>query len=240
MNRGGAFMALAAVLADTLAILLSFWLTPWFANQFASPSTWNAVLIIGLYLAFCLAVYLLRRTGAVRADTAAGTVATVLAVFFGLMVAYMAASSSGFSVDSLMEWDLNSITASLAAIGMLMLALLTVFLYMFVLVVPTRPTAVAEGWPVLAQRLAMLLGANLMLIASLAHWEAYFADVEPYVGLTTGGQGLIFLAAYAFFVLFYGGPRLLLARGGAGPVPVITFLLQTAYYVWGFLSRTAW
>ena len=89
-------------------------------------------------------------------------------------------------------------------------------------------------------RLLLLLATNLMLIASVGHWEAYFADAVPYVGLSGGAQALIFVGVYAFFVLFYGGPRLLLARGGAGPVPVITFLLQSAYYVWGFLSGTAW
>ncbi len=231
-------MAVAAVLADSSAILLSFWLTPWLVHRFASPSTGNAALLVGLYLAFCLAVYLLRRSGAVHADAAAGTVATVPAVIFGVMVAYMAASSSGFSVGSLMEWDLNSLDASAAAIGVLVLALLTVFLYMFVLVVPTRPAAVAEGGAAPAERLAMLLGTNLMLIASIAHWEAHFAGVD--VALTPSGQVLVFLGVYALVALFFGGPRLLVARGGAGPVPVATFLLQAAYYVWGFVSRMAW
>lgn len=240
MSRGGTLTAAAAVLADAAAMLLSFWLLPWFTGRFQAPSPLNAALIVGLYLAFCLAVYLLRRYGAVSANTVAGTVATALAVLFGILVAHMAASSSGFSVDTLMELDLTGLAGSLLTIAALMAALLLVFGYMLVLVVPVRPAEPQLGWVPLGQRLLMLLATDLMLIASVGHWEALFADAVPYVGLSAGAQGLVFLGVYAFFVLFYGGPRLLLSRGGAGPVPVITFLLQTAYYVWGFLSGTAW
>jgi len=240
MNRSGALTAIAAVLADTAAILLSFWLLPWFTDRFRAPSPLNAALIVGLYLAFCLAVYLLRRTGAVSTQTASGNVASALAVFFGVLVAYMAASSAGFSADVIMEQDLTGLAGSVLTIAALLVTLLLVFSYMLVLVVPVPPDKVAVGSLPLGQRLLLLLTTNLMLIASIGHWKAYFADAIPGVGLGGGAQALIFVGVYAFFVLFYSGPRFLLARGGAGPVPVITFLLQAAYYVWSFLAGTAW
>lgn len=240
MNRGGALTAVAAVLADAASILVSFWLLPWLARFFAVPSLSGGLFFSLTYLAFCLAVYLLRRTGAVSVEAAVGTGTTVLAVVLGILVAFTTAVSVGFSVDALLELDLGGLAGSSAAIAALVAALLLVFLYMLALVVPVPPAAAATEWRPVVQRLVMLLAANLMLIASTAHWATYFADMMHRIGLSGGGIWPVFVVAYAFFGLFYGGLRLLLARSGAGVVPLITFLLQTGYYVWTALSQTAW
>ena len=236
MTRSVTASAIAAVLADALAILLSFWLMPWLAGRLGAVGMTNACLMLVLYLAFCLAVYLLRRTGAVSARTSPGTWATILSLCCGLLATYMVLSASGFSPASVAALDFSSLSDSIIAIAGLAGSLIVVSLYMFVLIVPVRPEPDDETGPSLGARLLALLVTNLMLIGTFAFWQARLGSVGTSLTLSGLEQGMAFAGVYAVVALLFSGPRLLLARGGAGPVPLVTFLLQTAFYVWGLFS----
>jgi hypothetical protein len=64
--------------------------------------------------------------------------------------------------------------------------------------------------------------------------------MQSYESLALRGKLLNFRPVYLFFLLFYVPPRLLFLLKNPGPSSVITFLLQTRYYVWSLLSRTVW
>jgi hypothetical protein len=60
------------------------------------------------------------------------------------------------------------------------------------------------------------------------------------VDLGIGAKAIIFIAAYAFFLLFFAPPRLVYVVMRPSPSSYITFIIQTVYYVWRLLAGTAW
>ena len=227
--------AFIPVLADLSGVLLYLLLLPRLVSAFSQPSIASALFIILVYLSFCGSVYLLRRQPPSVAPRYQDLLAST-GLLFSLFVGYMVAESAGFFAN-VGELDSDPGPVAILAVlisGALWLALL--FLYPLLLSLPIAPAEATTQ----AQSLLALLGVNLMILVTAAYWQATFADVEPYDDLTAGGKLLIFLAVYLFFLLFFAAPRALILLRSPASLPLISFLLQTGYYVWNSLSGNAW
>ena len=238
------FERIAPILVDIGAILLYTISIPILVDQFTDKSLLNSFIIGFVYLLFCGSIFLLKRLerdGESKAWRSGSTLA-VLGIFFGLMVAYLIIDSAGF-----FEWldttenpvSDNPIQSVFICFGVI-LWLAVVSLYAVVLAVNIKPT-IPEGTRrhVVAEYVG-LAGINLMIIVTIAGWQAMFADTEPYVDLDIGAKIIIFIAACAFFLLFFAPPRLVYVVMRPIPSSYITFIIQTVYYVWSLLASTAW
>ena len=232
----------APVIADLTGLFLYWTLVPILSSRFQQKSAVNALIIGGVYLLFCVAVYAARRLEgpAEGAYIQPGGFLVFLAVFFGIFVSYMMADAAGV-FDNLDALDPSLSTAASAGllVGMI-LWLGLVFLYAGILLADIKPTIPQASTAFFWVELVALLGINLMVMVTVAQWEAIFADTVPYEGLGLGAKLLIFAATFAFFMLFYAPPRMLFLYKGQQPVGILTFLVQMTYIVWGTLNRVAW
>ncbi len=196
----------------------------------------NATLITAVYLLFCLAVFLIRKLpgGAVSVHP----LVVIGGVFFAFLVAFMADDASGGFVD--LEVDLDSLSGSIGVFIGVTAFFVLIFLYPAILWMEIEPWTAFQGVPAALVRFLSLTAINVMIILSVAHWQVYFGDVEPYENLTWRAKLIIFLVTYAFFLLFYAPPRLIYLTKNPSLIAVGTFLLQTGYYVWNSLARRAW
>ena len=106
--------------------------------------------------------------------------------------------------------------------------------------VRTGPLLRAGSWRMTAGELVALAGVNVAILVSVAHWEAFFADVEPSESVTVVTRAIIFVPTLAFFLLFYGSPRLLFLLRDGSRVAVGSFLAESALVTWVALERSAW
>ncbi|MCJ7680837.1 MAG: hypothetical protein MUP70_08945, partial [Candidatus Aminicenantes bacterium] len=145
----------------------------------------------------------------------------------------------------LFEW-LDTISGTLEdksaalVLGCVILWLILAFLYMIVLIVDIKPSPSKGTFSTWMKELFALLGVNVMILITVGFWHSYFSVVEPYTDLAAGGKILIFLLTYVFFLLFFAAPRMLFLLKRPGVAGVVSFVLQTGYYVWHLLSGTAW
>lgn len=231
------------MVADLVAVILYSRLVPVLAARFQQKSAVNAALVGSVYLLFCAAVYLMRR---LEGETAASAFPNIFllaftGVVFGLLINFMMADTAGiFDNLDLLDFDLNSAAASLGLFTGAIVWFLFTFLYTGVLIAKIRPTIFSTSWQHTLLQFLTLFAVNLMIIVATAHWEAYFAGTEPYDTIAPGGKILIFLLVYLFFLFFYAPPRLLFLMKSPRWTSIVTFLLQTSYYVWRGLSQTAW
>jgi hypothetical protein len=124
-------------------------------------------------------------------------------------------------------------------IGVL-LWLVVIFLYAAILAIDIKPTIPEGSRQHILVEYAALTGVNLMIIVTMTCWQAMFIDTEPYEDLGFGAKIIIFVAAYAFFLLFFAPPRLVYIAMKPRPSSYVTFIIQTVYYVWQLLAGTAW
>lgn len=230
------------VAVDLAALLLYTAIVPSLTARFQEKSVGNAIIIGLIYLLFCLAVYLNRKLdGATETYSGWKGALGFLAVAFGIFVTYMIAESGGIldHIDA-SNLDLDNPWVSLGllvggALWFLLLSLYAAILFIEIKPIVPRHTGLVSGLELLS-----LLGVNLMVIVTVAYWEAVFSGTEPYDSIATGGKILIFLLTYVFFLLFFAPPRLLFLARNPRPAALASFLIQTGYYVWGTLSRSAW
>jgi len=232
----------APVIADLTGLVLYWTLVPVLTNRFQQKSAASALIIGGIYLLFCMAVFAVRRLEgpAEGAYIQPGGLLIFLAVAFGVFVSYMMADAAGV-FDNLDALDPNLSAA--ASIGLLVGAIVWlgfIFLYAGILMANIKPTVAHASAAFFGVELLALLGINLMVMVTVAQWEAFFSDTVPYQGLGLGAKFLIFVPSFAFFMLFYAPPRLLFLYKGQQPISIITFLIQMTYIVWGTLNRVAW
>jgi hypothetical protein len=163
-----------------------------------------------------------------------------LGVFFAIMITFIMADAGGF-IDRI-----DSLPSNLGWIGGLVVLLFflawlaLIFLYPATLWAQIKPTIQLDQQTSGFVQLASLGGINLMILVTVAHWEVYFSDTEPYDSITIGAKILIFLCVYAFFLLFYAPPRMLFFLKNPSWFGVFTFFMQTGYYVWRSLVGRAW
>ncbi len=79
-----------------------------------------------------------------------------------------------------------------------------------------------------------------MIIIAMASWGAIFIEAEPDQDLGFRAKIIIFVAAYAFFLLFFAPPRLVYIAMKPRPAPYVSFIFQTVYYVWTRLAGVVW
>lgn len=229
----------SSLLADVFVFILYLLLLPRLTGLFKQKAPASAILIGCIYLLFCFAVYLIRRR-----PNAAGTAVTFsrellgfLAVIFGIMVIYMMVDGAGLLIklDSVDTGSMKQLTYVGIVIGSI-IGLGLAFLYAVIVVIDIQPAGQRQFWT----EIVSLLGVNLMILTTVAFWQATFADTEPYQGLGIGGKLLIFMMTYLFFLLFFAPPRMLFLLNEPSNVSAITFLLQTGYFVWDSVSKFAW
>lgn len=223
------------VLADVAGVFLYSLLLPLLVDVFQRPGLFNAFLIGGVYLFFCGAVYLLRRQPP-RAATGHKWLLAALGITFSLFVTYMMADSAGFFANVERLDPTPGAGAVVAITGGAVLWLALVALYPALLMASIVPDAVATA----GRRFFSLLGVNVMIVVTAAYWQVLFAGTEPYDDLAVGGKIVIFLVVYLFFLLFFAAPRTLAFLKEPTRIALVSFLLQTAYYVWRSVSQSAW
>ncbi|MBN1318282.1 MAG: hypothetical protein JXA42_22565 [Anaerolineales bacterium] len=229
----------SSLLADVGIFILYLLLLPPLKTLFQLKSTGAGLIIGGIYLLFCFAVYLIRRQpGATGVDSPySRELLGFLGVIFGIMVVYMMVDGSGM-INKLDTVDTGNMS-NLAYIGILLgslIGLALAFLYTIIVVIDVPPAGQRQFWT----ELVSLLGVNLMILTTVAFWQATFHDTEPYEDLALGGKLLIFVLTYLFFLLFFAPPRMLFLLNKPSLVSVVTFVLQTGYFVWDSVSRFAW
>ena len=232
------------IIVDIVAMVLAIFLIPRLADRFLQRSVANAVLIAVVYLLFCASVYFLKKLGSEEQSEGwqKGSSLAVLGIFFGIMVTYMMAETAGVfdDLDILDAVNPENPLHSLGIVVGTLLWLVIAMLYAGIMAAAIRPS-IPEGTGQYALvEILGLVGINLMIIVAMAGWESIFADTEPYDSIGFGAKVLIFLLAYFFFLLFFAPPRLVFVAKRPGAASVVTFLIQTAYYVWRFVSTTAW
>jgi hypothetical protein len=235
---------LAPILVDIGAILFYTLTIPILVDQFVDKSIANAFIIGIVYLLFCGSIFLLKRLDRESESKAwrSGSTLAFLGIFFGIMVAYLIADSAGF-----FEWlDVaenpisdNPLQSVLICFGVI-LWLAVVFLYAVVLAVDVKPKIPEGTRQHTLSEYVGLAGINLMIIVTMAGWQALFVNTEPYQDLGFGAKALIFVVVLAFFLLFFAPPRLVYVVMRPRPSSYITFIIQCGYYVWRLLASTAW
>ncbi len=234
--------------ADLLALMLYLTGLPWLVARFQTGAAGNLLLLIVSYSLFCGAVYLLR-VSAFQHDPRSKTCSPMMvfwSVFFSLMILHAMTDLSGllaFLVDTpLDEMDaiMEGAWAMAMTLGVLAGAVVVVALYPLSLLFRTTRLWSADSVTEVSIQAAALLGINLMILVTMAHWEVAYRADEPYRDLALGGKILIFLVVYAFFLLFYGMPRMLFFQANPSKMAVAVFILQTGYFVWSFLDGSAW
>ncbi|MCJ7582202.1 MAG: hypothetical protein MUP98_16940 [Candidatus Aminicenantes bacterium] len=232
----------APIFADISAVILYLIFLPRLITFFQKKSLLNGLFVGAIYLIFCVSVVIIRKlpNPADQKTVYSKGWMGFFGINFGIFVTYIMAETSGFFdlLDN-MPGTLKGITAA-AVMGGVILWLILAFLYMIVLIVNIKPVLPRKKFSTWIIELTALLGVNVMILTTVGFWNAYFFDTEPYVGLATGGKILIFLLTYIFFMLYFAAPRMLFLLKRPGAAGIITFILQTGYYVWNLLSGTAW
>jgi len=233
---------LIPAVADGAALLLYILLIPRMTGYFQNKSLVHAGLIGGIYILFCYSVLLIRKQPGPpggKSDPGRGTLG-FFGLMFGISVTFMMAESGGLFERLQDMTGVTDTRTSLLVLGGVLLWLILAFLYMLALILNVPPAMERPPGKSAAAEAVGLLGVNAMILITMGFWHSYFSGVEPYEGLAWGGKILIFLLAYVFFMLFFAPPRMLFLRRRPGGIAVVTFIFQTAYFVWDFLSRTAW
>jgi len=232
----------APVVADALAVIMYLVFLPHLITFFQKKSLLNGILVGAVYVVFSVSVVIIRKLP-VPADQKSGYSKGWMGffgIFFGIFLTFFMAETAGlFEHLDRMTGAIESKTA-VVVLGCVILWLILSFLYMIVLIVDIKPSPLKGTFSTWMKELFALLGVNVMILITVGFWHAYFSAVEPYTDLAAGGKVLIFLLTYVFFMLFFAAPRMLFLLKRPGVAGVVSFVLQTGYYVWHLLSGTAW
>ena len=232
----------APVIADVLAVILYLIFLPQLVGFFLNKSWLNGVLVGAVYLIFCTSVVIIRKLPG-PANPKTGCRKGWMGFFsitFGIFVTFIIAETSGL-FESLNSYSgVIETKTALVVLGGMILWLIVAFLYMIVLIVDIKSSLSERVFSTWVVELLALLGVNATILTTVGFWQAYFSDIEPYDGLAMGGKILIFLLAYIFFMLFFAAPRTLFLLKRPSVAGIVTFMVQTGFYIWKLLSGTAW
>ncbi len=232
-----------ALAADALAVLAYAGASHLLFERFQQKAGGNAVVVGAIYLVFCLSVYVLLRlpTADHSGPREPGAFAFFSAWCFAVLVPAMIAGSSGL-LDRFLAQDVNAtgsppgwIIVALTVCGFVVVSLYPLSFYLGKASDPI-PDSTLTPWI----EFAALLGINLMIVLTAVQWEVFFAGSEPYTGLTWRAKVLIFLVVYLVFLLFVAAPRMVFLERNPGWFAAVTFLAETAWFVWSSMAGKAW
>ncbi len=232
----------APVIADGLAIILYLVFLPHLVSFFLKKSWLNGVFVGAVYLIFCVSVVIIRKLPAPVDQKTVSRKGWLgfFSITFGIFVTFIMAETTGM-FESLDGYSgVIETKTAVFVLGGMILWLIVAFLYMIVLFVDIKSSLSKKTFPTWMIELFALLGVNAMILTTVGFWHAYFSDIEPYDGIALGGKILIFLLTYIFFMLFFAAPRMLFLLKRPSTAGIVTFILQTGYYIWHLLSGSAW
>jgi len=230
------------LVADLMLFLAYMFFLPHLSAFFSQQSYVHGGMVALVYLIFCTAVVLIRKlpgADSKKSEYHRGWLG-FFAITFGIFITYVIAETAGFftKLDNF-QGTIEGKGALLVLAGFI-LWLLLAFLYMTVVLIKVKPHKSRSSSGTLVLEFLGILGVNAMILTLTAFWNSYFSGIEPYEDLAIGGKILIFLFTYIFFLLFFAPPRMLFILKKRKRFIWLTFLLQTAYFVWDSLSRLAW
>ena len=119
-------------LADLIGLVLFWALVPRLTTRFQQKTAVNALIIGGVFLLFCLAVFFVRRlqgeTEGAYIDP--GGLSVFLGVMFGIFVSFMMAEAAGvFDNLDTMDLDTNNPAVSVGILAVMLAWLVLIFLY---------------------------------------------------------------------------------------------------------------
>ena len=226
----------AAAIVDTAALLLALAGFSKFTNQLLIPSGRNALLLVVVYVLFCIGVYMIRKLTPGVQDVGWSPPAfllqprtrAVLAFLFGLMMVTVVAHQLGYftsilSVQSavLDEGDTSSLLVYMpgALLGFSMI-------YILVLAFPVQESVKWEGKQAAAYAITGLVFMDGMLLLAAAQVRAL---ITGYGALSGPLLQLLFLMA--LLVLFVP-PRILYQSKNSQPANVISAVLLFLVVSW--------
>lgn len=242
---------LPPLLADALALLLSWWLLPLLSTRFQQFGFGNTVIMGAFFLPFCLAVYGIKKLKPQQAITWEDTltflshkhIMAALAVFFALVLSIATAYVAGF-LDSVIVINRGLLDEPSVTIYLLLtpaswfgLALV----YMLILTAPPgQPMPHKEGTvePGTARYLFIsvlgLVGVSLMAIVLTAVWQAvwarFSAPPEPTVAI---------LLNLVLYLLLFLPPRLIYLSKSPRQVAPAVLALVTYLPLLTYLAAVA-
>jgi hypothetical protein len=220
------------IVADGLAIILSFFLLPALANQLTTPSGSNALIILVGYILFCIGVLLLRKLAA-KPDSSDRPVRftrqgyIVLAVLFGIGMMLFISQQLGYL--DLLFTDPYSLGEGQAAAFFVFApsAWLGVSLFYIPVLAFTVTTTVAlNTGRYTIQSLFGLLAVNEMLLLAAAQLKAL-------AGESSLGW---FVLSLVLLTIWFGPPRWLYAEKRPNFLSLLTFALLIGWCSWQIIA----
>ncbi|MBN1879752.1 hypothetical protein JW823_06545 [bacterium] len=242
------FRFLVPVGIDLGCLVLYVLVLPWLTQYMQKKSPGILLFICGFYGVFCVSVFVLRSLATIKstANESVDGLTMFSAVMFSVMMVYIVIDTSGmirYLTDSPMSRissDHQGLIGFMRFTGPIILCFIILAAYPAALLIKPRLTVFSGNTNRFILETMALLGINLMIIVTMAHWSASYQSEVRYTDLRVTGKIFIFLVVYVFFLIFYGAPRWLFFRSNPSISSAISFVFQTGFYVWNSLSKTAW
>jgi hypothetical protein len=220
------------LLADGLALILSFSLLPPLANRFATPSGLNALLIFTSYLLFCTGVFLLRKLYSKpdRSDRPvrfSRRIFMILAIFFGIGMMLFLSQQLGYL--DLIFTDPYSLGEGQAAAFFVFAPgawLAVSLLYIPVLAFTVTPTVAPNSGRYTLHALFGLLAVNGMLLLAASQLRTF----------ASGGGVAWFVSSLLLLTIWFGPPRWLYQVKRPNPLSFLTFALLLGWCSWQIIT----
>ncbi|MBN2081812.1 hypothetical protein JW859_06325 [bacterium] len=244
---------LISLVLDALAVAGLLWGLPAIATQLNSRGWLTGALVLAAYLAMCGGLLLLKlvrpipppeakpaeqpagadQTASRPGELAAGW-ALGLSLPFAAFVLVMLVDAAGVLTNEdgwLTRLNTGPAMDTVLSVAGILLFILVFGLFPWVLLYQPRPRHGLLSPAGLACRTAGLLGANVMILATAAYWQAQLADSEP-MNMALGGRILLCIVVYPLFLAFYAPPRLALIGVDGDKWSLWGYLIALAVMIW--------
>jgi len=240
MTTRDALIVLLPLLSDGATFLAMINLLPDFAHTLEEPSGWNALLLILLYLLFCIGVYLIRKLEPWAGDEGWQSPAifmnpkfrAALAFIFGLLMMTTMAYQIGYfeSIQSIGSATLDEGDSSALLVYMPGALLGFSMLYILVLAFPVQSNVPAKSNQFTILALCGLILANGMLFFTTAQARA----IVTALGLADGIA--MYTMSFLVLALSFAPPRLLYQNKRPYPFGLFSFIILLLISTWYVVS----
>lgn len=229
---------IATPVVDGLTLVAYYFLLPFLTARFHAQDISNLVLVIGGYLLLCAGILVCKLLEPVEENKPGCALVLWLAWPYAIFVIVMLFESSGaLTTGSSASERLSELTSGgpLGTILLVLVFLIVLLLFPLLVLVKPRPRynygSPAHTW----LRIFGVAAVNFMALVTVAYWEWQLADAEP-MEMALGGKLLVFLLAYAVFLMFYAPPRLALINLEPGRWTFVGYAVMLGYTVWHFMG----